>query len=475
MSNGNLYVAPDPSPGLPPLERARRKAYWRLLPLLFLCYVIAYVDRNNVGLAKLTMGQDLGPAFNDGVFGLGIGMFFIGYFLLEIPGTLLVETWSARKWICRIMVTWGIVAALTSLVRTPGQFYLARFFLGLAEAGFYPGVIIYLTHWFPERDRTRAFAWFMVATPVAQFIQPKLSYPILRIGTTEEINGVLHTYPQVLGMAGWQWMFIVWGLPAVVLGIMVLFWLTDRPHEAKWLDPEEREALEAELAKERERVLPGSHLSWLSALKEPRVLWLALAYFCVVSANYSVETFLPSIIKSWSGFDLDKVTWLLLLPALGSLFGQLYIGWSSDRTGERRLHTCLPIYIAAVGLGLTTVVQGNLPAAIGMFIIAATGLKAYLPAFWALPSLFLVATAKASSVGLINSVGNLGGFVGPVLLGYLKERTGSYAPGLIYGAISMVVSATIILFLGLGRRAAAPVERELGPAALKPAIAGEEA
>lgn len=465
MSNGTPHHAPGM---LPPLERARRKAYWRLLPLLFLCYVIAYVDRNNVGLAKLTMGKDL-PGFDDGVFGLGIGMFFIGYFLLEIPGTLLVETWSARKWICRIMVTWGIVAAFTSLVKTPGQFYLARFFLGLAEAGFYPGVIIYLTHWFPERDRTRAFAWFMVATPVAQFIQPKLTYPILRIGTTETIDGVVHTFPQVMGMAGWQWVFIVWGLPAVVLGIMVYFLLTDRPHQAKWLDPEEREALEAELAKERERVQPAEHLSWLDALKHPMVLWLAAAYFCVVTANYAVETFLPSIIESWSGLNLNSVTWLLLLPPLGSLVGQLFIGWSSDRTRERRLHAALPIYIAAVGLALTTLAQGNLPVAIAMFIIAATGLKAYLPAFWALPSLFLVATAKASSVGFINSVGNLGGFVGPFLLGTLKEKTGSYAPGLIYATISMIVSATIILFLGLGRREQSPAQEKPDPV-----TAGEE-
>ncbi|HUR58755.1 MAG TPA: MFS transporter, partial [Opitutaceae bacterium] len=202
-----------PTSLLSPLDSARKKAYWRLLPLLFVCYVIAYVDRSNVAIAKLTMSKDM-PAFDNAVIGFGAGVFFWGYFLLEVPGTLIVERWSARKWICRIMVTWGIMAALTAIVKTPMQFYVVRFLLGLAEAGFFPGIIVYLTHWFPARDRTRALALFFVGTPVAQILSPKISNALLAVNW--------------LGLRGWQWLYIFWGIPAVVLGIMVLVWLKDR-------------------------------------------------------------------------------------------------------------------------------------------------------------------------------------------------------------------------------------------------------
>ena len=222
------------------LDRARRKAYWRLLPIVFICYVIAYVDRANVAIAKLTMTKDL-PGFDNAVIGFGAGVFFIGYFLLEIPGTLIVERWSARKWISRIMISWGIVAATTAMVTLPWHFYLVRFLLGLAEAGFFPGVIVYLTHWFPSRDRARALAYFVAATPIAQIVSPKLSSALLEIGTGGR--------PEVWGLEGWQWVYIAWGIPAVVLGIFVFFALTDRPRDARWLTTEEREALEQELAR----------------------------------------------------------------------------------------------------------------------------------------------------------------------------------------------------------------------------------
>ena len=265
-----------------PLDRARRKAYVRLIPILFICYVIAYVDRANVAIAKLTMTSDL-PGFDNAVIGFGAGIFFIGYFLLEIPGTLLVELWSARKWISRIMISWGIMAALTAFVGTrvpvvsglveavfrplcdllgwsfnlaEFQFYTIRFLLGLAEAGFFPGVIVYLTHWFPSRDRARALSWFLIATPVAQIISPKISNLMLKIGTDEVINGVTVHRPEVLGMEGWQWVYIGWGIPAVIMGIIVLTMLTDRPGQARWLDPEERDALELELKREKARTRP---------------------------------------------------------------------------------------------------------------------------------------------------------------------------------------------------------------------------
>jgi ACS family tartrate transporter-like MFS transporter len=431
------------------LDRARSKAYVRLLPLLFLCYVIAYVDRVNVSIAKLTMPREL-PAFNNEVIGFGMGIFFVGYFLLEIPGTLLVEKWSARKWISRIMISWGIVAAFTAFVKQPWHFYTVRFFLGLAEAGFFPGVIVYLTHWFPSRDRARALAWFFVATPIAQITSPKLSNELLKIG--------LDSNPTLLGLVGWQWVYIAWGIPAVVLGVIVLVFLTDRPGQARWLEPEEREALELELKREKALHHAGRHMTLLEAFRHPKVLLITAAYFFVVTGNYGLEFFLPSILKKWYDLSLDRVTSLVIIPPIGSLVGQLFIGWSSDRTRERRLHAALPIYLGATALVSTLLVRDPLWLTIVLFTLALTGLKAYLPAFWSLPSLFLTEAAAAGSIGLINSVGNLGGQVGPWAIGAIETRTGSFRVGIAFLATSMVVSATILMILGLGHRVVKPPE-----------------
>jgi ACS family tartrate transporter-like MFS transporter len=429
------------------LDRARSKAYIRLLPLLFLCYVIAYVDRTNVSLAALKMSNEL-PAFDSEVIGFGSGVFFIGYFLLEIPGTLLVEKWSARKWISRIMISWGIVAALTAYVKLPWHFYTVRFFLGLAEAGFFPGVIVYLTHWFPTRDRARALAWFFVATPIAQITSPKISNELLKIG--------IDSHPTVLGLVGWQWMYIFWGIPAVVLGLLVFFLLTDRPGQARWLEPEEREALELELKREKALHHAAKHMTLMEALSHPKVLLLAAAYFFIVTGNYGVEFFLPSILKDWYNLEMNKLTWLVIIPPIGSLLGQLFVGWSSDRTRERRLHAALPIYLGAAALVCTLVNRNQLWLTIVLFTLALTGLKAYLPAFWSLPSLFLTEAAAAGSIGLINSIGNLGGFLGPSVLGVVKKVTGSYQGGISVLATSMVISATILMALGLGHRVEKP-------------------
>ncbi len=551
------------------LDRARGKAYRRLLPILFACYVVAYIDRNNLSIAIETMKKDL-PAFDNDVLGTGAGVFFLGYFLLEIPGTLLVEKWSARKWISRIMISWGIVAACTAAVRTPWQFYGVRFVLGLAEAGFFPGVIVYLTHWFPSKDRARALSWFLIATPIAQFISPMVCYPLLRIGTEESVEGwagvhrydlrlmsslkgksdipaegkdlivvadvqkVLHFrifdavgkdvvdtdenklsvkatqmaglksllgglrkapplspsdksrviaaitsivapprgrmvhYPEVLGLEGWQWVYIGWGIPAVVLGLVVLAFLTDRPGQARWLAPDEREALERELAREKAARKGGLHMTLGEALSNPKVLLLAAAYFFIVTGNYGVEFFLPTILKKWYKLTSGDMMWLLAFPALGSLLGQLFVGWNSDRTKERRMHTAVPIYIGAAALACTLLHQYPLWLMMVLFTLAATGLKAYLPAFWSLPSLFLTEAAAAGSIGLINSVGNLGGFVGPKAMGWLRERTGTFSPGILFLCISITVAATIIMSLSLGRRAGKP---EVAPDPLAEALA----
>jgi ACS family tartrate transporter-like MFS transporter len=434
------------------LDRARNKAYLRLLPLLFLCYVIAYVDRANVAIAKLTMSRDM-PAFDNAVIGFGSGVFFIGYFLLEIPGTLLVEKWSARKWISRIMISWGIVAALTALVKVPWHFYTVRFFLGLAEAGFFPGVIVYLTHWFPSRDRARALSWFLIATPIAQITSPKLSNELLKIG----IDG----HPRVLGMVGWQWVYIAWGIPAVVLGVLVLLFLTDRPGQANWLAPDERDALELELKREKALRHGSRHMTLGEAFRHPKVLLLAAAYFFIVTGNYGVEFFLPSILEKWYRLKLDKLTWMVIIPPVGSLLGQLFIGWSSDRTGERRLHAAMPIYMGAVALIGTLLIRDQLWVTVALFTVALTGLKAYLPAFWSLPSLFLTEAAAAGSIGLINSVGNLGGFLGPSVIGTVEKVTGSFQGGITFLALSMAISATILVTLGLGHRVEHPPALEV--------------
>src|SRR5205809_4944110 len=451
---GTAVIHGTPSPAgqdagpLSALDRARQKAYWRLLPLLFICYVIAYVDRANVAIAKLTMTRDL-PGFDNAVIGQGAGLFFIGYFLLEIPGTLIVEKWSARKWICRIMITWGIMATLTAFVKTPSQFYVVRFLLGLAEAGFFPGVIVYLTHWFPARDRARALSCFLVATPVAQIISPKISNALLKFGTDETINGLAVHRPELFGLEGWQCVYIFWGIPSVVLGVVVFFLLKDRPGDAEWLTPEESEALEHERTKDQHRI---RSMTVLEALRHPKVLLLALAYFCIVTGSYGVEFFLPSILQQWYHLKLDAITWLLILPPMLALAGQMFVRWNSDRTKERRFHAVVPIALGALALALAPMTQGHLFLTIACFMLAFVGFKAYMPAFWSLPNLFLVQAAAAGSIGLINSIGNLGGYLGPSVLGKVQTVTGSFVGGIYFLAVSMTLSATIIFFLRLERK-----------------------
>lgn len=461
-------MTPDKSP----LDRARAKAYWRLLPILFLAYVIAFIDRANVAFAKLTMVKDL-PEFDNAVIGFGAGIFFIGYFLLEIPGSVIVERWSARLWLFRIMVTWGIIASLTAFVGVPlgvsewmvgvirtvfGKelgvaefpFYAVRFLLGLAEAGFFPGVVVFLSHWFPSRDRARALALFFMATPVAQIIGPPVCAWMLKPGTTEIINGVTVFHPLVMGLKGWQWVYIAWGLPAVVLGFVILWMLPDKPRHARWLRDEEREALEAELASDKPKA--KAHMTLWEGLKHPKVAALSFAYFCTVTGSYGVVFFLPSILDAWYNLKYSQLAWLTTLPAVMALAGQLFIGWNSDRTKERRWHTVLPIVIGAAAVAAAPMTRGNLPLTIICFMLALGGLKAYLPAFWTMPYLFLTSSAAAASIGMINSIGNLGGQLGPYVIGKVESVTGSFVGGLYFLAGSMMVCATIVFFLGLGNR-----------------------
>ncbi|MCC6511867.1 MAG: MFS transporter [Pirellulaceae bacterium] len=435
------------------LASARRKVYLRALPLLFVCYIIAYIDRTNISVAQLTMTRSL-PEFTKAVIGFGAGIFFIGYFLLEIPGTLMVERWSARKWICRIMVTWGFVAALTAFVRTPNEFYIIRFLLGLAEAGFFPGVIVYLTHWFTQRDRAKALSIFLVASPIAMIIGNYFSGLMLDIG--EDGN------PTLFGLKGWQVIFIFWGIPAVIMGVVVLFVLTDRPRHAKWLTVEEREALEKRLEFEQSSHKSAAHMSVFEGLTNPNVLMLALAYFGVVTGNYGIEMFLPSILEDWYGLGTSTVTKLAIIPSCLVIVGQLTIGWSSDRFHERRWHAITPIIIGACGLIGAVLTQGNIYLTVLCFTIAATGMKSYMPAFWSLPHMYLTAAAAAGSVGLINSVGNLGGHFGPTIVGAVKTATGSYDIALYFLASTCLGSACIIFSMPYVYRRLSELKSPLG-------------
>ena len=454
------HSSADPQPaGTTAFERARLKAYWRLLPILFISYMVAYVDRQNVAVAKLTMVQDL-PGFDNAVIGHGFGIFFWGYLLLEVPGTLLVERWSARKWITRIMITWGILAAMTAFVKTPMQFYVVRFLLGVAEAGFFPGVIVYLTHWFTSRDRARALALFFAASPLAQIVSPLINRWLLPIGVSAENLTRLNMpgaepMPAIMGLVGWQWIYVLWGFPALIMAAVVFFGLTDRPRQAKWLSDEEKAVLETALAAERTATAGNRTHSALHGLLHPRVWMLAFAMFCAVQSTYAVESFMPSIIADWHKLQISNLMLFIVLPPALALIAQPLTAWSSDHFQERRWHVSLPLIVSAVAMALLPFSRGHLWLTVALFMLVLAGLKAYMPAFWSLPNLFLVNTAAAGSIGLINSLGNLGGYTGPAFTGWLQNKTKSFDVSLWMLSGSIFVSAALFFWIASSVRKSA--------------------
>jgi ACS family tartrate transporter-like MFS transporter len=411
--------------------RARRRIVRRLIPFLFLLYIINYLDRVNVSYAALEMTKDLN--FTPEVLGFGAGIFFAGYFLLEIPGTLLIELWSARAWIARIMITWGIVAVMMGFMNSATQFYWLRLVLGAAEAGFFPGIIVYLTHWFRYQDRAKAVALFMAAVPLSNFLGSPVSGLLLGV--------------KWLGLAGWRWLFIMEGAPAIVLGVVTIFYLTDWPHQAKWLAQDEREWITTELEKEKQITTAAHSFRVWEALKHREVRLLALAYFFIITGLYGFNFWLPTIVKALSGLPNFAVTLISALPYLIGFVALLLVGVSSDRSGERRWHTAGPMLVAGAGLLLSAASQSSAPLAVAMFCIAAAGLYSFFPAFWALPTTFLTGSAAAASIGLINSIGNLGGFAGPYVVGYLNNKTNSFLGGMVYLSLSAIVGAALILTL----------------------------
>jgi len=415
----------------PVAASARTRIFRRIVPYMFLLFVIAYLDRVNLSYAALDMKGDLG--FNDDVLGFAAGIFFIGYFFLEIPGSILVERWSARGWIARIMITWGVVAIAMGFVHTKNQFYVLRFLLGAAEAGFFPGIIVYFSHWFRNEDRAKVVAIFMAAIPISNIIGSPVSGLLLG----------LHW----LNMSGWRWLFIIEGAPAIVFGVITIFFLTDRPHQAKWLPKDEQKWIVSELEAEKAAKQKEQAFGVLQAMRNREVVLLALGYFFMVTTLYGFSFWLPTIVKKLSGASNLTVTLISALPYCVGLASILFVGWSSDRTRERRWHTAWCMIVAGIGLILSMAAGDRATLAISMFCFAAAGIYGYFPSFWALPTNFLTGTAAAASIGMINSIGNLGGFVGPYLVGYLSKRTGSYVAGVSYLSLSAVIAAGMILSL----------------------------
>src|SRR5215510_1961075 len=410
-----------------PAEAAalRRKVAWRVLPLVFLLYIVAYLDRANVGFAKLRMAADL--KFSEEVFGLGIGIFFIGYLLLEIPGALLVERWSARKWFARILISWGLISALTAFVKTPAQFYVARFLLGIAEAGFFPGIIVYFTHWFTSRDRARALSGLVMAVPFSLALGAPISGLLLKINW--------------LGLAGWKWLFLLEGLPAVVLGVATLFLLTDRPRDAKWLVPEERDWLQGNLNAEAQAKKAEREVTVWQALGMRNVWLLALGIFATNTGGYAFTFWLPTAIKGVSGASTSGVLALSGLVYSCGLVSVFISGQSSDRTGDRKWHCVAGQMFAALFLAGSTI-PGQ-PLWLVMTWLCPTGFAGYFwpSPFWALPTLTLTASAAAVSIGFINMCANLAGWLGNYQMGWFRSHGYSERECLVFLASCYLAGA----------------------------------
>ena len=422
-------------------RRARRRIALRLLPYVLLLYVIAYLDRNNLATAALQMPHDLG--FDDRVVGFGAGIFALGYVILEIPGTLIIERWSARRWITRIMVSWGVVTIGMAFIRTPHQFYTVRFLLGLAEAGFFPGIIVYLTHWFVYEDRAKAVAGFMAAIPLAFAVGSPISGLLLGVHW-----GNLH---------GWQWLFILEGAPALIFGVITWFYLTDWPHQAKWLPPDEREWVIHKLESERQAKKSAHAYTIWQALRHRDVLVLTVLHFLQNFSAYGLAFWLPTMLKRLSGLSDFRVTLLVALPNLLGFVAMQLNGWHSDRTGERRWHTSIPLWVSASALlVLSKADWGTVPSLL-LFSIASAGLLAFLPSFWAMPSAFLTDSAAALATGAINcGSAGLGGFLGPALVGYQAARTHSFRSGFAVLVVVLVIAGVLPLTLRVHRQIVAP-------------------
>ena len=405
-----------------------KKVGWRLIPFLLLCYVVAYLDRVNVGFAKLQMLQDL--QFSDTVYGLGAGIFFIGYFLFEVPSNVILHRVGARVWIARIMMTWGVISAGMMFVESVTSFYVMRFLLGVAEAGFFPGIILYLTYWYPAARRARMTALFMSAIALSGVIGGPLS------------GWIMQSFAGVGGLKGWQWLFVLEGLPSVVVGFATLFYLDDSIDGAKWLTSPEKELLKRNISLDN---ASKQHLSIGAVFKDGRVWLLGLIYFSFVMGLYGVSFWLPTIIKATGVKDAFQIGMLTAIPYGSAVVAMIFVSRSSDRTGERRWHIAVPALLGAVGLVLSVTWGQNTVLAMTALTLATMGILTTLPLFWSLPTSFLAGAGAAAGIALINSVGNLAGFVSPFAVGWLKDMTQSTNAGMYLLAVSLVVGALLTL------------------------------
>jgi D-galactonate transporter len=417
------------------------KVTWRLLPFLFICYVAAYLDRVNVGFAKLQMLNDL--KFSESVYGLGAGIFFIGYFVFEVPSNILLHRVGARVWISRIMVTWALVSAASLFVTTPAMFYTLRFLLGVAEAGFFPGIVLYLTYWYPSSRRGRMNALFMVGIPVAGVVGGPLS------------GWIMQAFNGVHGLANWQWLFLLEAAPSLVLGIATLFMLPNGIRAAAWLDDREKQLLESNIA--REGSVDADH-SLKRVVSNARVWRLALIYFCCMMGLYGVSFYLPTLIKTAgvkNAFDVGLYT---AIPYAVAIVSMMLVARSSDRRNERRWHLALAAIAAAAGFYASTLHTGNLALALITLSIGTAGVLSMMPVFWTYPSSVLSGTAAAAGIAMINSIGNLAGFVSPSIIGWMKDVTHSTNAGLVVVAAALLAGGVITLTQRAAAGAPSPSE-----------------
>ncbi len=420
--------------------RTLSKIAWRFIPFLVLCYFVAYLDRVNVGFAKLTMDKELG--LSETAYGFGAGVFFLAYFLFEVPSNIIMDKVGARRWIARIMLSWGIVsgamAFIPNIAAATGlspehTFYLLRVLLGFAEAGFFPGIIFFLTLWFPASHRARIVGYFMAAIPLSSALGSPVSAALLGLDGAG-------------GLKGWQWLFIVEALPSLLLGFVTFFYLTDRPADATWLEPEGRAWLQRRLALEdqrREHVSPGSALA---SLADGRVLALSLVYFGAVACLYGIGFWLPTIIKGF-GLTIAMTGWVNAIPYVVGFVGMVWWGMRSDKSAERTMHLAVALALAAVGIGGSAFLDDPVLKMLAI-TVGAFGVFASLPIFWTLPTAFLAGGAVAPGIAAINSIGNLSGYFGPFAIGWIKDATGGFLWGLVAIAACALVALVITLALG---------------------------
>jgi ACS family tartrate transporter-like MFS transporter len=402
----------------------------RLVPFLIVCFFVAYLDRVNVSFAALTMNRDLG--FSASTFGFGAGIFFLAYFLFEVPSNLLLERVGARKWIARIMFSWGLISGAMAFVSGVTSFYVLRVLLGIAEAGFFPGIIFYLTLWFPAVYRARIVGYFMAAVPLSTVIGAPIS------GLLLELDGLM-------GMKGWQWLFILEAAPALILSVIVFFYLTDQPADATWLEPEERAWLVARLEQERRQRELVRRYNVTQALLNPKVLALSVVYFGAVATNYGLSFFLPQIVKEFGVSNL-QAGFVAALPYVAGLVSIVLWGRRSDRKLERRFHLAFPLFVASAGIAISTMLNDPTMKMVALSV-AGFGIFGCLPVFWTFPAAFLSGAAAAGGIALINSIGNLAGFAGPYVMGRVRDTTGSYTGGLL--SLSSVGFMAMIIVLAL--------------------------